>query len=462
MEKLFNKFFHDDINYLLSMSNLWKNRRSPQALLYKEARSQPGSSNGTTGHSSATAPTLRDQQVWTILECLQVLADSIVGLRKQVEKLSSTAVADQTYLVWDKDDKHGMDFVAACANIRAHCFHIPRQSRFEIKSMAGNIIPAIATTNAITAGVVVMHAFRVLMGAETECQNVYMRLRPNARHQIVTRDRQLTAPNPRCYVCSSKPEIVVRVDTDRMTIKEFREEVLVKALNTVHPDVLIDGTGTIVISSEEGETEENDPKALRVMGIVDGCVLRVDDFHQNYELGVIIVHRAAEYDQPLFEVIADADQLKPATAEEPAAGAAAAVSKDDEAQAGPSRIAVDDDDDDLCIIDDDEQQLGGEQQQQHNGDGSKSPEKVAQKRKPSQNRNDFEPSPKKCKSLSAGTPSRNSGEGDAVSPMNISSNSDAKPSKAVDEVSPMNVSLDPKKDGGEMDSNMVCVAGLIE
>lgn len=37
------------------------------------------------------------------------------------------------YLVWDKDDKDAMDFVAACANIRSHIFHIQPKSRFEIK-----------------------------------------------------------------------------------------------------------------------------------------------------------------------------------------------------------------------------------------------------------------------------------------------------------------------------------------
>jgi hypothetical protein len=37
------------------------------------------------------------------------------------------------HLVWDKDDKSAMDFVASCANIRAHIFGIPQKSRFDIK-----------------------------------------------------------------------------------------------------------------------------------------------------------------------------------------------------------------------------------------------------------------------------------------------------------------------------------------
>lgn len=55
--------------------------------------------------------------------------------------------------------------------------------------MAGNIIPAIATTNAITAGIVVMRVFRVLMDEYEKCQSVYVRLRPNARNQFMVPDK---------------------------------------------------------------------------------------------------------------------------------------------------------------------------------------------------------------------------------------------------------------------------------
>lgn len=55
--------------------------------------------------------------------------------------------------------------------------------------MAGNIIPAIATTNAITAGIVVLHAFNVLREQYDRCQSVYVRLRMNPRGQIFVPDR---------------------------------------------------------------------------------------------------------------------------------------------------------------------------------------------------------------------------------------------------------------------------------
>lgn len=55
--------------------------------------------------------------------------------------------------------------------------------------MAGNIIPAIATTNAITAGIVVMRAFRILQEQYDQCQSVYVRLRLNPRNQKFVPER---------------------------------------------------------------------------------------------------------------------------------------------------------------------------------------------------------------------------------------------------------------------------------
>lgn len=127
---------------------------------------------------------MRDQKIWDIQECTQVFEQSLTALKEEARNK-----AEGDHLVWDKDDKHAMDFVASCANIRAAIFSIPQKSRFEIKSMAGNIIPAIATTNAITAGIVVLHAFKILQEQFEKCQSVYMRLRPNARNQLFVPDK---------------------------------------------------------------------------------------------------------------------------------------------------------------------------------------------------------------------------------------------------------------------------------
>lgn len=63
---------------------------------------------------------------------------------------------------FDKDDQLAVEFVTAAANIRASSFGIPLHSLFETKGIAGNIVHAVATTNAIIAGLIVIEAIKVL------------------------------------------------------------------------------------------------------------------------------------------------------------------------------------------------------------------------------------------------------------------------------------------------------------
>lgn len=65
-------------------------------------------------------------------------------------------------MIFDKDDQLAVEFVTAAANIRAASFGIPLHSLFEAKGIAGNIVHAVATTNAIIAGLIVIEAIKVL------------------------------------------------------------------------------------------------------------------------------------------------------------------------------------------------------------------------------------------------------------------------------------------------------------
>ncbi len=63
-----------------------------------------------------------------------------------------------------------MDFVAAAANLRGACYGIPPQSVFAAKGMAGNIVHAVATTNALISGLIVLEALKLLAGARKACR----------------------------------------------------------------------------------------------------------------------------------------------------------------------------------------------------------------------------------------------------------------------------------------------------
>ncbi|XP_025154610.1 SUMO-activating enzyme subunit 2 isoform X2 [Harpegnathos saltator] len=364
-EKLFTKLFHDDIKYLLSMDNLWKKRRPPMPLNWKELP------DGVAGCSKdITQPGLKDQQRWSVSRCGTIFAESVKNLSQALK--ASQETSPNNHLIWDKDDQYAMDFVAACANIRAHIFGIAQKTRFDIKSMAGNIIPAIATTNAIIAGLVVLHAFRVLENNLRACRSVYLRLKMNHRNQLLVPEKAVNPPNPQCYVCAPTPQAILAVDTSTMIIKELEELVLKNRLNMIAPDVMIDGTGAVVISSEEGETEGNNDKRLEELGIKDGTILKVDDFQQNYSLTVFIVHRerpGLKDDSPPFLILSDKNALEPKVQEKeekdieiekPSNGQAIEVSDtkkrkndatEDEVVPKKRKVEINNaDDDDICII----------------------------------------------------------------------------------------------------------------
>ena len=165
-EKLFTKLFDTDISYLLTMDKLWSKRKPPKPLKWNDLGS---ADNGTSnGSSVAAAGGIKDQAVWSIKQCAEVFEESVKKLKAEAQS------REDKNLVWDKDDEPAMDFVAACANCRSHIFSIQTKSRFDIKSMAGNIIPAIATTNAVIAGQIVMEAIKLLMGDMCMCRTVYL------------------------------------------------------------------------------------------------------------------------------------------------------------------------------------------------------------------------------------------------------------------------------------------------
>jgi len=73
--------------------------------------------------------------------------------------------------------------------------------------MAGNIIPAIATTNAIIAGLVVLTAFNILKNQFEKCQSTYVRLKPNHRNQLIVPEKSLYPPNEKCIVCRDQAQV---------------------------------------------------------------------------------------------------------------------------------------------------------------------------------------------------------------------------------------------------------------
>lgn len=106
---------------LIFTENLWKTRKPPVPLSWEEAASHGGDADNV----DETDINQTDMQVWTIAKCAKVFSQTVSILKSEL--------SGKSFLVWDKDDKPAMDFVTACANIRAHIFSISTKSRFAIK-----------------------------------------------------------------------------------------------------------------------------------------------------------------------------------------------------------------------------------------------------------------------------------------------------------------------------------------
>ncbi|XP_039554095.1 SUMO-activating enzyme subunit 2 [Passer montanus] len=298
--KLFTKLFKDDIRYLLTMDKLWRKRKPPVPLDWAEVQKQEQNIPDQQNESSAV---LKDQQVLNVRSYADLFSKSVKTL-----SLHLAEKADGEALIWDKDDPSAMDFVTAAANLRMHVFGMNMKSRFDIKSMAGNIIPAIATTNAVIAGLIVLEGLKILSGKIDQCRTIFLNKQPNPRKKLLV-PCALDPPNPNCYVCASKPEVTVKLNTHKVTVLTLQDKILKEKFAMVAPDVQIDdGKGTILISSEEGETEANNHRKLSDFGIRNGTRLQADDFLQDYTLLINVLHSEDLEKDVEFEVVGDAPE----------------------------------------------------------------------------------------------------------------------------------------------------------
>lgn len=272
-QAVFDKVFNEDIERLRSMSEMWQSRNPPESLKFETLKAE------TDLVKQGQALSSQDQRVWSVEENLAVFCYSL-------DTLSSRAQAGEQDMSFDKDDKDTLDFVSSAANLRSHIFGIAKNSEWEIKQMAGNIIPAIATSNALTASLSVMLSYKVLKSQAGRAESM---AKPTANNSLpsvtlsqkddaplggskmvflnsrnterTVTSQPLSRPNPRCPVCSPVyAQVSIPKDTVP-TLQDLVDEVKAK-LN--YEDFQV---GTSIGVVYEPDLDDNLPRPLTELGV---------------------------------------------------------------------------------------------------------------------------------------------------------------------------------------------------
>lgn len=276
---LFDKVFNADIERLRSVEDMWKSRTAPEALSYDKVLSE-----ASDAAASRESLLVNDQKPWSLQECLVVFNDSLERLSKRVIELNKAKGPSdpEPIITFDKDDIDTLDFVTASANIRSTVFGIESKSRFDVKQMAGNIIPAIATTNAIVAGLCVLEAFKILKGEYDQAKEVF--LTPFAPARLLAPDRS-RLPSPECPVCGVFNASVI-VDLSRATLSDIVEGYLKEQLGLGDREFAVSNDVGIIYDFDE---TDNLPKKLTELGIRNGSFLTITDDSDDDTLVNIVV-----------------------------------------------------------------------------------------------------------------------------------------------------------------------------
>jgi ubiquitin-like 1-activating enzyme E1 B len=221
---------------------------------YKTATVTPSVLDGTLLMSDSlvapptTLSTFRTTDEWSAAECVAELVDCISSKETKLP-------------MFDKDDDLAMRFVTAAANLRMIVFGItPLQSLYSAKGIAGNIIPAIATTNAIVAGLQILQTFHILKAQMQgkgeqlrDCCNYINCIRLPVRNGLYLTSGKLDRPNPACFVCS-KANVPLNLKISEWTLRNLLDKVIKKDLGFEAPSILIE-SNTIWEEGDGADTE---------------------------------------------------------------------------------------------------------------------------------------------------------------------------------------------------------------
>ncbi|KAL3239097.1 E1 ubiquitin-activating protein UBA2 [Nakaseomyces bracarensis] len=267
IKDIIKKLFIQDIEKLLLIDNLWKTRTKPKPIAhdtYKETTLKKD-----LGH-------LNLNQIWDINIQIIKFAQITAKLMDRYHRELS--------IEFDKDDQDTLEFVATAANIRSHIFSIPMKTVFDIKQIAGNIIPAIATTNAIIAGLSSLMSLRVLnllkyapVDKPTDINMAFTAKASNLSQNRYLSNLKLAPPNCNCAVCSKVIRGVVKLSHTALKNNTFGKFITeVKRKSGLSDDISMIDTNTQRLLYDY-DFEDLESKFLSELGLQNGSILLITD-----------------------------------------------------------------------------------------------------------------------------------------------------------------------------------------
>ena len=350
--RVFDAVFDEEIRLKLAMRDGYKTAKfRPEPLSFDKA------SGETTADASASASAamLASQRLWSVAECASHFVRTVREMFATPDARAKIGTA-----VFDKDDPVAMDFVTAASNLRCRVFGIERKSPFDVKGIAGNIIHAIATTNAIAAGLQVLEAVRVANRLLPERKEpitsssffTWIHRHPAGNGSLL-QPTELAKPNPKCVACG-RAKFFLAIDTTKATLGDVLTKVLKGKLGVNLPSIVLGASGIYESGDDLDEDEKRryDEIAARVLvdcpggGVKDGASLSVSDFSQDLEFSLEVKHvPSAELEQvgDGFLLGPDAESIVvPASA---ASAAAAAATPQPPTENGEDVVVADEADD---------------------------------------------------------------------------------------------------------------------
>lgn len=202
---------------------------------------------------------------------------------------------------FDKEDDLIINFIFAASNLRAWNFGIKHESRFKVKDIAGNIIPAIASTNAIIAAVQAMEAIKLLLGLVAGSSiSESLKILKNSSFNIEKKIRSETSvnnlKNEACVTCANDNFTTnLEINLEKFTLQDLVDVICSQVLKIQKPIIF---TEKIILyefddveSAEEGSESYNNNNnkkskntvttTLLQLGIKNGSKLKIEETDEN-------------------------------------------------------------------------------------------------------------------------------------------------------------------------------------